>query len=339
MAKADIIATDRATGALTIWLTSWKGQKFFFFNKISSGTSYCKEGWGVGVLDIGPRFSDLTGNGCVDYLCMEPDGRTTGYLNSCSKDVKLTDAGQVKFAEKQKDRTNFRFVDVDDYLWVNNFRGDATVWYSCGRASASGNSGSSFKWENQGKAYSGSSRGANMHYPNLGGVARADMVHVDPDTAFGWVWYNTCPGGGGDDGEWSLEIQNSHSSSQNPFTTNLGAMGWRMIQQTVMRTVLMEIGGAVTQLNPAVALFDEFIPARYQYVTRLRRDWLRRLLLATRDRVNEEIRVGNRVPGAQQFTGNINYTISRLDDMVSPPIDGTEILRGEYWVLDRQTDA
>ncbi|KAF5976214.1 putative carbohydrate esterase family 3 protein, partial [Fusarium bulbicola] len=201
--KADIIATGRATGALTIWLTSWDGQKLSF-NKTSSGTSYCKEGWGVGLLDIGPRFADLTGNGCVDYLCMEPDGRTTGYLNSCSKDVKLTDAGQVKLAEKQKDRANFRFADVDgdgkaDYLWVDKFSGDATVWYNRGRASASGNSGSSFKRENKGKAYSGSSRGANMHYPNLGGVGRADMVHVDPETAFGWVWYNTCSGGGGGD--------------------------------------------------------------------------------------------------------------------------------------------
>ncbi|KAF5245738.1 hypothetical protein FANTH_7198 [Fusarium anthophilum] len=568
--KADIIATDRATGALTIWLTSWNGQKFSF-NKISSGTSYCKEGWGVGLLDIGPRFADLTGNGCVDYLCMEPDGRTTGYLNSCSKDFKLTDAGQVKFAEKQKDRANFRFVDVDgdgkaDYLWVDKFSGDATVWYNRDRASASGNSGSSFKWENKGKAYSGSSCGANMHYPNLGGVGRADIVHVDPDTAFGWVWYNTCPGGGGgDDGgvvprdpelpfflpepicyelrcygmeddstdcgqdPWADDFSDEYSqddidlartldvnetvsergvqdlekrvgrrrgfrvffidlgitweilvaamrypgsthlddptrglpatnnafrlaegctavdaivveadtlsrqtrldgwdTEHNPdanfrgeaqretriwgsgialrtpndyFENMFGSQGYRppmalcerklnqmkgrvfnlqiatnspvdpiaedtfqsmldnsMVstfgQSTIldrfrtvigvfnyinhpsartilnrnirdMRTALIEIGGAVPQLNPAVALFDEFVPAWYQYAARLRRDWLRRLLQATRDRINDEIRVGNRVPGAQQFINDINYLISRLDDMVAPPIEGT----------------
>lgn len=50
------------------------------------------------------------GNKRVDYLCMEPSGRTTARLQK--DDGSLEDVGQVKFSE-DLDRANFRFADVD----------------------------------------------------------------------------------------------------------------------------------------------------------------------------------------------------------------------------------
>lgn len=89
-------------------------------------------------------------------------------------------------------------------MWVDKFTGDTTVWYNDGEAAESareGNGGSIFWWSGKGVLYAGSSRGTNMLFPNLGGVGRADMVHVDPKNGHGWIWFNTCPAGGnGDDG-------------------------------------------------------------------------------------------------------------------------------------------
>ncbi|KAK7980217.1 hypothetical protein PG989_012674 [Apiospora arundinis] len=163
---ADVIGVDKKTGSLTVWLTSWRDGKFSF-SQHTSTTQYCTQGWGVGRLDIGAHFKDLTGSGCVDYLCMEPNGRTTAWLNDCKQGLfDLRDVGQIKFAEKQTDRANLRFADVN---------GQALFTMAA-------------------------LRGTNLHFANLGGIGRADMIEVDPNTAQGKVWFNSCPGGsGGDD--------------------------------------------------------------------------------------------------------------------------------------------
>lgn len=50
------------------------------------------------------------GNKRVDYLCMEPSGRTTATLQG--DDGSLEDVGQVKSTEDY-DRANFHFADAD----------------------------------------------------------------------------------------------------------------------------------------------------------------------------------------------------------------------------------
>lgn len=37
-----------------------------------------------------------------------------------------------------------------------------------------------------------------MHFPNLGGQGRADMVGINPTTGKGQAWFNSCPRGGDD---------------------------------------------------------------------------------------------------------------------------------------------
>ncbi|KAI0517890.1 carbohydrate esterase family 3 protein [Xylaria bambusicola] len=205
--KADIIGVDRETGSLTVWLTKYSGGTFFF-EKRTSSKSFCREGWGVGLFDIGHHFADITGSGCVDYLCMKPDGTTTAWLNDCKSDLfDLRSVGQVKYSEKF-DRANHKFADVNgdgraDFMWVDKFSGDASVWINDGERPESDRGslgGSKFKWVRKGKVYAGSTRGQNLHYPNLGGEGRADQVSVTPNTAEGFVSFNTCPAGGDDGG-------------------------------------------------------------------------------------------------------------------------------------------
>ncbi|KAI8631762.1 hypothetical protein F5Y19DRAFT_472646 [Xylariaceae sp. FL1651] len=175
---------------------------------MASGNPYCTQGWGVGLLDLGHHFADVTGSGCVGCLCMKPDGTTTAWLNDCKADLfSLRNVGQVKFSEKL-DRANHRFVDVDgdglaNFLWADKFTGDASVWINRGEQPENqrGNlGGSKFKWDKEGPLYAGSTRGSNLHYPNLGGQERADQVKVDRNTAKGYISFNACPAGGDDGG-------------------------------------------------------------------------------------------------------------------------------------------
>lgn len=76
------------------------------------------------------RFADITGNNRADYLCIEPDGRTTGFLQQ--DDGSFQNAGQIKVSDGY-DRANFRYADVDgdgidDLIWVEKFSGDGYVW-------------------------------------------------------------------------------------------------------------------------------------------------------------------------------------------------------------------
>ncbi|OBT92656.2 hypothetical protein VE01_09799 [Pseudogymnoascus verrucosus] len=196
--KCDVIAVTKATGAIDVWYTSynWQTDTFSFSAKTNVVASGCTQGWGVGPFDLGMRFPDIDGDGRADYMCLEKDGRTTGWLN---KATGLQWMDQIKFSVG-KDRANHRWADVngdgkDDFLWIDKFNGDTSVWYNMGAKQISG---SSFWWDPRGTAYQGSSSGANLHFPNLGGVGRADMTEVNPKTALGYTWFNSCPPGGDD---------------------------------------------------------------------------------------------------------------------------------------------
>jgi hypothetical protein len=111
--KADVISVNQRDGSLNVWLTRYSNG-VFSFSKQTSPQGCCDQGWGVGYTDLGMRFADVTGSGCVDALCIEPDGRTTAWLNDCKGLWSLRDVGQVKVAVKLlRDRANIQFSDVN----------------------------------------------------------------------------------------------------------------------------------------------------------------------------------------------------------------------------------
>lgn len=128
------------------------------------------------------RFGDIDGNGRGDYLCIEKDGRVTGFIHN--DDDSWEDVGQIKVAQ-DKDRANLRWADVNgdgkaDMLWVDKFTGDATVWYSRGRGNPADNLGSSFHWDmTNGAVYAGNVAGTCMYYPDLDGNGRADQHSIE----------------------------------------------------------------------------------------------------------------------------------------------------------------
>jgi hypothetical protein len=47
-----------------MWRNTWKpGQEGITFEYRANIARGCTEGWGVGLLDVGPRFADLDGDG------------------------------------------------------------------------------------------------------------------------------------------------------------------------------------------------------------------------------------------------------------------------------------
>ncbi|KAF2114469.1 SGNH hydrolase-type esterase domain-containing protein [Lophiotrema nucula] len=194
----DVIALDKHTGNADIWFNNYKAGNAvptFTYQGGAITGSKCTQGWGVGVFDIGARFADLDGDGRVDYLCMEKDGRTTGWLNGADG---MTDLGQVKFSV-QYDRANHQWADVNgdkkaDFLWVDKFAGGVKVWINGGAVPSSG---SSYLWlEHDDYWHEGVDRGANIQFPKMSQSGRADMVNELPESGVAYTYFNTCPGAG-----------------------------------------------------------------------------------------------------------------------------------------------
>ena len=194
----DVIITDKTTGAIDVIYTYYNkaSDSYTFGPKTRVMQSGCTQGWGVGLYDLGIQFADINGDKRVDYMCLEPSGRVTGWLNKPGSQQWMD---QIKFGV-DKDRANHHWADVNgdgkpDFMWTDKFSGDTDVWYNLGERQVSG---SSFWWDAPAKKYRGSSSGPNLHFPNLGGRGRADMTEVNPKTGQGWTWFNVCPPGGDD---------------------------------------------------------------------------------------------------------------------------------------------
>lgn len=71
----------------------------------------CDQSRGFGIHDLPVRFTDLTGNGRGDYMCIEKNGRVSGFAHN--SDDSWDNLGQIKFAETNKDRANLRWADVN----------------------------------------------------------------------------------------------------------------------------------------------------------------------------------------------------------------------------------
>lgn len=155
---------------------------------------YCSETRGVGIFDLPVKFADISGNGRGDYLCMEKDGRTWGFIHNSDDTWEYID--QFKYSE-QKDRANLHWADVNgdgkaDLIWADKFNGDGWVWWNNGRKDVDG---SRYEWVPAGPRYMGNRAGNCMHYPDLQGDSRADMhALMYTFTNQAETWFNECAG-------------------------------------------------------------------------------------------------------------------------------------------------
>ncbi|KAH8664571.1 hypothetical protein BX600DRAFT_550581 [Xylariales sp. PMI_506] len=198
----DIVYVEPTAGTVEVWLNQILATGDFNWNHISNPAPAltCNQTRGVGIFDIAVRFADLTGNNLPDYLCMQKDGLTTGFLQTSPGTWQ--NVGQIKKSESL-DRANFRWADINadgraDLLWLDKFSGDTTAYLNMGNIPTAG---SYFLWSNQGIVLKGQGQGACQHFPDLDGDGRADLQLVQADTNIGEVWYNECTGyiTGGDD--------------------------------------------------------------------------------------------------------------------------------------------
>ncbi|KAK4545949.1 hypothetical protein LTR36_002513 [Oleoguttula mirabilis] len=196
--KCDILLVDKDTGATTVIRNEFSSGLFAFSDlDVVTGSATCTEGYGSDKHDLGVRWNDLDGDGRADFLCMQSNGVTHGYLN---KGVgNMVDQGLIKHAEG-KERKNLRFADLngdgkDDFLYVDMLNGSVTAWSNGGSVPSSG---SAFQWNWQGVVSSGgSSRGECVEFGALYGLERADYIVVDPSTNKAWTWFNVCANGVG----------------------------------------------------------------------------------------------------------------------------------------------
>ncbi|KAJ0109024.1 hypothetical protein J7T55_002216 [Diaporthe amygdali] len=198
----DIIYTNPDGGAVEVWLNRIKTTGNFNWEYVGNPAPKlsCDQTRGVGINDLAVRFADLSGNGRPDYLCMEKDGRTKGYLHN--SDGSFTWIPQFKKTDNF-DRANYRWADVNgdgraDLIWTDKFKGDATVWTNQGMIQSGD---SSFTWVNKGPLYNAPAQGHCLHFPDLDGNRRADMHFVDAVENSAQTWFNTCPNGSSDDAD------------------------------------------------------------------------------------------------------------------------------------------
>ncbi|KAI3398912.1 hypothetical protein diail_8235 [Diaporthe ilicicola] len=198
----DIIYTNPEEGAVEVWMNRIKTTGSFNWEYVGNPAPQlsCDQKRGVGINDLAVRFADLSGNGRPDYLCMEKDGRTKGYLHN--SDGSFTLIPQFKKTDNF-DRANYRWADVNgdgraDLIWMDKFKGDATVWTNQGMIQSGD---SSFTWVNKGPLYNAPAQGHCLHFPDLDGNKRADMHFVEAVENSAQTWFNTCPNGSGDDAD------------------------------------------------------------------------------------------------------------------------------------------
>jgi hypothetical protein len=203
----DIIWTDpNNNNSIRLWRNRYRevGEFEWEYHATPAPELYCPEERGIGYFDRPVHMADLTGNGKTDYLCVEKDGRSWGFIRDGDDDT-WEYIDQIKFAES-RDRANLQWADVNgdkkaDLVHTNKFNGDGTVWYNRGRKDIGG---SQFHWDRVGVKYAGTRAGSCTYYPDLNGDGLADqhsITHSIDNTAI--TYYNGCKGGKdnqGDDG-------------------------------------------------------------------------------------------------------------------------------------------
>jgi hypothetical protein len=146
--KDDIVWVDPDNNNhISVFINQYDGTTWSWEYQADPAPSVsCSQTKGLGIRDLPIAWGDISGNGRDDYVCIEPDGRMSGYVHET--DGSWTYNEQF-FGTKGYDRANFQFGDVngdgkDDIIWTEKFSGDGYVYYNDGPESVAG---SSYHWD------------------------------------------------------------------------------------------------------------------------------------------------------------------------------------------------
>ncbi|KAJ7754555.1 SGNH hydrolase-type esterase domain-containing protein [Mycena metata] len=136
------------------------------------------------------RFADLTGDGRAEYLWLDINGVTTGFLNSGGPDtVGFLPQGVVATGVGAK-REQVHFADLNgdgraEYLWVHD-NGSVNGWFNAGGRD-DGPNAAKIKWVAQGTVATGIGRG--VRFADLNGDGRSEYLYLEEDGAMS-AWLN-----------------------------------------------------------------------------------------------------------------------------------------------------
>lgn len=146
--KADIVWVDPDNNnRVSVFINKYDGKTWSWeYQSNPAPVLSCTQKRGLGIHDLPVRWGDISGNGRDDYVCIEPNGRMSGYVHET--DGSWTYNAQF-FGSKGYDRANFQFGDVngdgkDDIIWTEKFSGDGYVYYNDGPLAIAG---SSYHWD------------------------------------------------------------------------------------------------------------------------------------------------------------------------------------------------
>ncbi|KAL1612344.1 hypothetical protein SLS60_000570 [Paraconiothyrium brasiliense] len=179
--RCDLLTVDKSTGDVVLH------KNYLLTKQFTNGDGSYR--------DYSPHIA--AGTSVVNYLCMDPDGRTVGWLNQKSG---LSALNQIKVSVGF-DRQNHRWADVDgdgkvDFIWVDKHTGNVQFWINNGFVPSIG---SSMNWVGYSSSWmTGQDRGDNVLFPSMvKDSKRADYYIVHPRTGRGTTYLNDCSGDGG----------------------------------------------------------------------------------------------------------------------------------------------
>ncbi|KAL6864240.1 SGNH hydrolase-type esterase domain-containing protein [Trichoderma novae-zelandiae] len=185
----DYLVINPKTGKLIVYLNQGpsKANKYnWLFKPIGS----LHEGLGPGA---NVRFADIDGDGRDDYIYLHPNGRTTIYRNTFTRDrpgphflpMPRADASGIS---QRPEEISFQDINHDgkaDYVWTSAIDSSVHVWLN--------NYPNKPTWLPQGKIADGAgTSGANVKWGELTGSGYPDYVAFDPVVGAFAAWLNGC---------------------------------------------------------------------------------------------------------------------------------------------------
>ncbi|CRK44608.1 hypothetical protein BN1723_006201 [Verticillium longisporum] len=165
-----------AFGEITIFPNKARANSFDWYKSVAWGSTTLIK---TGVTRRALHIADWNGDGKADIIAVDRvSGELTVWLST-------SEPGKVSFQDPKK------YSDTKGFCTL----GWGVLYYDTSHHFADINA---WKWGRPARAFKGTSRGPNLQFPSLSGQGRADMVEINPNTAHGWVFFNTCPAGGDD---------------------------------------------------------------------------------------------------------------------------------------------